>query len=608
MATYTVDSITPLAFRLLNREGKRFLESSFGACPGHLQLNMAMLPREHAEDFKEFCRQNSAPCPLVYQSAVGEVGAGCFTEQSDIRTDLSGYKIYKNGAYTESVVDLLWHPWSNMVSFYLGCSFSFDDKLVQSGIKLKQLGLYTSNIKCNPVGVLAPHMVVSMRAVPKQLLTQAVRATVNVDYAHGSPIHIGRPKDIGIESVEVSDIGFPVTLEEGEVPVFWACGITSAHALQSAKLPLCFSHSPGCMFVADIESDDVPKHVTTATYPQPRVVCLDEPAMKYSIVSDNTWSTLMDIEQAVFKDPGNRGIKHLLVAEDFAKACLSLSKHAGRVGIALGFPCLEQFEPREENDGIAGAVYMARALMQLGCEVVFIIDSQSHALKSLLLECHTRGFLSKQPDVMSVERHLRVDDTHHIFNEVNNCAKFTHLIAIERPSPSAEGAYCTMSGRDISPHCDPIDVLFEQASRFDDVTTIGIGDGGNEVGMGKVRDAVVRNIANGETIAASTACDHLVTCGVSNWGGLALACGLYAVAKCRVHNRYRRNGLGFVDDTVSLDAFVLDAGADEDLHKFIRDSGFRDGISGEQVLTVDNLDYYTTHATMLQTCRGLVVE
>lgn len=395
MTSYKINTDTPSEYRLKNREGKRFLEPSFGTCPGYLQLNMVMMSSEYASQFEEFCKQNSAPCPLVYKSNVGEVGTAIFTENSDIRTDLSGYKIYKNGVYTESLPDLLWHPWKDMVSFYLGCSFSFDSKLTESGIELKQLGLYTSNIKCKPVGIFQPNMVVSMRAVPKHLVSTALAATINHDYCHGAPIHIGRPEDIGIQSVEESDIGFPVTLGKDEVPCFWACGITSAHALVSAKLPISFSHSPGCMFVTDVLSDDVPKYVKTMTYPKPCAVCLDETDMKYAIVSEETLGRLKRLQNEISEDPGNRGIKELIVDDDFGKACLSLSKYCSSVAIALGFPCLENNEVKEENDGVAGAIYIARALMALDTKVTFIIDERSSVLKETLLQCHDKDFYPK---------------------------------------------------------------------------------------------------------------------------------------------------------------------------------------------------------------------
>ena len=153
------------------------------------------------------------------------------------RTDISAYKVFKNGEFVESVHDLTFHPWSNMVSFYLGCSFSFDDKLIKSGIKKldKNVSMFITNIQCQPVGDFAAKMVVSMRAIPKTKLQLVYEATINSDYAHGAPIHIGRPADIGITDMKTVDFGTSEEFCDNEVPVFWACGVTSSVAIKASS-------------------------------------------------------------------------------------------------------------------------------------------------------------------------------------------------------------------------------------------------------------------------------------------------------------------------------------------------------------------------------------
>lgn len=232
------------------------------------------------------------------------------------------------------------------------------------------------------------------------------------------------------------------------------------------ELPICFSHSPGCMFVSDTFSNDVPKLIKNTLYPKPKTICLDETNSRYSILSETTWNILTQIEKEIQEDPGNRGIANLIVESDFHKACLTLSKQyshvTNHVGLTLGFPCIEGFDPCEENDGVHGAIYLAKALMHLGNRVTFIIDQRSSKLRETLLECTSKGFMGNLPDILNVPSSLSIEDTHIIFDNANDSVRFSHLISIERPSPGADGRHHTMTGRDISEKCDPIHILFEQ--------------------------------------------------------------------------------------------------------------------------------------------------
>lgn len=158
---------------------------------------------------------------------------------SYFRTDISSYNVYENGKLSKTVDDLMEYDWNDMVSFYLGCSFSFDDQLINNGINLRtetNVSMYLTNIACHPVGPFKTNMVVSMRPIPKNKLVTAVQCTADLDFAHGAPIHIGYPEDIGIRDVMKVDFGQASQILDDEVPVFWACGVTSSCAIRSASI------------------------------------------------------------------------------------------------------------------------------------------------------------------------------------------------------------------------------------------------------------------------------------------------------------------------------------------------------------------------------------
>ncbi|KAL5268780.1 hypothetical protein ACHWQZ_G002586 [Mnemiopsis leidyi] len=590
---------SPADGRKAYREGSLPVKSTFGCFPGYLQTNVTIVPSDEADNFRKFCLSNPGPCPLLFQSKPGQVSAPTLAENSDIRTDLPAYQEFVDGVpLSESVTDLSHHPWGDFVSFYLGCSFSFDSKLVSCEIELDcakkgNVAMFITNIPCIPSGPFNCNMVVSMRPIPADLVEKVVGLCVNMDFAHGAPIHIGAPEDIGISYSEPgvlkSDFGGEGEVPPGTVPCFWACGITGNIALRSAKLPLSFNHYAGHMFVADILSEDVPKIVHSAVYPKPMVICTDTLKQRYVSLSENVLSQLNDIESVVTVDHGQRGLEHLLVPEEFTKVCLCLSTRAKTVGILLGFPLFDS-EPAEENDGIAGAIYLARALNALDVKVYFLVDESATTLSDCLSACKSKGYVHENNPLIQVGA-----KTGGLFAEV----QFTHLIAIERPSPAADGKYYTMRARDISQNVGPMAEMFRQAERDPEITTIGIGDGGNELGMGKVGESVKNNIPNGWTIAADVTSDYLISCGVSNWGGQAVAAALYALQACPVHSRYRRRAVG-AHQPRPLTDFLLGPEQDLELHQWITEMGFRDGCTGERELSVDGLSYQQVHSEILQ--------
>ena len=154
------------------------------------------------------------------------------------RTKLGKYWHIKHGKFYQELTDLLSFDWTDMVTFYLGCSFGMEDSLEDAGIKFpaknKNVSMYITNIPCNKSGPFSTNMVVSMRSVPSDLLQALFEATQGLDCSHGAPVHIGDPRDIGICDIQKIDFGEPVTVAEDEVPVFFACGVTGNKAIESA--------------------------------------------------------------------------------------------------------------------------------------------------------------------------------------------------------------------------------------------------------------------------------------------------------------------------------------------------------------------------------------
>jgi uncharacterized protein YcsI (UPF0317 family) len=231
--------------------------------PGFVQGNLVILPADWAQDFLGFCRANPKPCPLVAVGNPGDPtlpGAG---KDIDIRSDLPSYRIFREGMLADEVTDIsdLWQ--ADFVSFLIGCSFSFEGALLGAGLGVRHIELgsnvpmFRTNIDCVPSGRFSGKLVVSMRPFLPEKAIRAIEITSRVPQVHGAPIHFGNPQAIGINDLAHPDYGDPVPVKEGEVPVFWACGVTPQVALAQAKPPIAITHSPGCMLITDVTDDDL---------------------------------------------------------------------------------------------------------------------------------------------------------------------------------------------------------------------------------------------------------------------------------------------------------------------------------------------------------------
>jgi uncharacterized protein YcsI (UPF0317 family) len=242
---------------------RRHTGHTAGLAPGHVQGNLCILPREYAEEFRQFCERNPKPCPLIGMSAPGEPGIPALGADLDIRTDIPKYRVYEHGVLKEEVADLnaLWRD--DLVSFVLGCSFSFEEALMKAGLRLRYVDegrnvpMYRTSVDTTPAGRFRGKLVVSMRPFKPADAIRAIEITARYPRVHGAPVHIGFPEKIGIRDLDRPWVGDPTEVRDGELPVFWACGVTPQSVVLEAKPSLCITHAPGHMLVTDLKNESL---------------------------------------------------------------------------------------------------------------------------------------------------------------------------------------------------------------------------------------------------------------------------------------------------------------------------------------------------------------
>ncbi|TMJ84543.1 MAG: putative hydro-lyase [Alphaproteobacteria bacterium] len=242
--------------RLATRAGG-FKGQTAGVAPGYVQGNLAILPGDVAGDFLRFCQLNPKPCPLLAASAPGDFRLPTLADDLDIRTDLPRYRVFRHGELIDEPTDIRGHWRSDLVAFVLGCSFSFEEALIEGGIELRHITLnvtvpmYRTSIATMPAGPFHGPMVVSMRPMKPADAIRAIQITTRFPAVHGAPIHVGKPELIGIADLMKPDYGDPLPIGADEIPVFWACGVTPQSVVATAKPEFCITHYPGCMLVTD---------------------------------------------------------------------------------------------------------------------------------------------------------------------------------------------------------------------------------------------------------------------------------------------------------------------------------------------------------------------
>ena len=252
---------TPGEIRSLIREGK-WRGTTAGLAPNHVQANLVVLPRAQAFDFLLFCQRNPRPCPLLEVLEPGIV-APSIASGADIRTDIPRYRIYRDGMLDREV-ERITDVWQDdLVTFLLGCSFTFESALTAAGIRLRHIdegrnvSMYVTNIATVGAGMFSGPLVVSMRPIPQIRVVKAVQVTSRFPNAHGAPVHIGEPKAIGVDDLGKTDYGDAIAVLKDEVPVFWACGVTPQAVAAASKPPLMITHAPGHMFITDLRDEEL---------------------------------------------------------------------------------------------------------------------------------------------------------------------------------------------------------------------------------------------------------------------------------------------------------------------------------------------------------------
>lgn len=247
------------ARRARERYRTGIIEPTSGIAPGFTQANMIVLPRDWAFDFLLYAQRNPKACPVLDVSDPGSHST-VLARGADLRRDLPLYRIWRDGKLAEETPDAsaAWTECPDLVSFLIGCSFTFETPMVEAGIEIRHITdksnvpMYLTNQPCRPAGRLHGNMVVSMRPIKASRVADAATISGRFPAVHGAPVHVGSPEEIGIKDLARPEFGDPVRIEPGEVPVFWACGVTPQAAVMASGVPFAITHAPGHMFVTDI--------------------------------------------------------------------------------------------------------------------------------------------------------------------------------------------------------------------------------------------------------------------------------------------------------------------------------------------------------------------
>ena len=235
----------------------RHRDVTSGLAPAIVQANLAILPEKYANAFLRYCQLNPKPCPLIGMTEPGDPALPMLGEDIDLRTDLPAYRVFRDGVEVDEVTDIGDYWRDDLVGFALGCSLSFEAALVDAGLPLRryEYGMkvcaYRTTIETTPAGPFRGGMVVSMRSFTPQNAIRAIQITSRFPDVHGAPVHFGDPQAIGIEDVLKPEYGGWATIPDGDVPVFWACGITPQVAIEFAKPSFCITHKAGHMLITD---------------------------------------------------------------------------------------------------------------------------------------------------------------------------------------------------------------------------------------------------------------------------------------------------------------------------------------------------------------------
>lgn len=603
-------SCPPSVVRSLILQKKPNIRNMSSMAGGLRPASVVVLHRSLTPAFEKFCQANSGPLPLLGRSEPGQWTLPTLGTVPDTRTGSPQFRKYEFGACTGSLASLEEHSeqLKDMVTFFLGSNFSPEEALEKVGLPRRDpaghgyVGAYKTAVPCVHIAGFCCPLVVTMRPIPKDMLERLVQTSCSMVGEQGQPIHIGDPELLGIKDLSKPDYGDPVLCQPGDVPVFWPSPLTSLEAVISCKTPLAFTSAPGCTVMTDLKDMEasarcpIPEGI-------PEVHLISQDPLHYSITSASAAQKIRELETIIAVDPGNRGIGHLLRKDELLRASLSLS-HAHSVLLTTGFPTHFKHEPPEETDGPPGAIALATFLQALKKGVSMIIDQRALSLfEKLVEEAVEQGILKTQTPILTYQgRSAEAAQAFLCENRNPTSPRFDHLVAIERAGRAADGNYYNARKVNIKHLVDPIDDLFLAAQKIPGISSTGVGDGGNELGMGKVKEAVKNHIRNGDVIACDVEADFAVIAGVSNWGGYALACALYTLNSCEVHGRYLRKAIGpsRAPEEQSWTQALPSITKEEKMLDILVRHEVRSGVSGNVGMEVDGLPFHGTHTQIIQ--------
>ncbi|WP_036184670.1 putative hydro-lyase [Marinobacter sp. ELB17] len=252
----------PNDVRLAARNGS-YVGPTAGMASRFVQVNLVILPEEQANGFLRFCQANPKPCPVLAVSEPGSRQCNALGDDLDIARDVPSYRVYRNGKFASTQNDVadVWRD--DLVTFALGCSFSFEHALLQNGVPVRHIEegrnipMYKTSIPLQPAGGFSGNMVVSMRPFKAAEAIRAIQITTRFPQTHGAPVHLGDPSLIGIANLGSPEYGDAVSVADDEIPVFWACGVTPQQILMDSGIEFAITHTPGHMLVTDIPESQI---------------------------------------------------------------------------------------------------------------------------------------------------------------------------------------------------------------------------------------------------------------------------------------------------------------------------------------------------------------
>jgi uncharacterized protein YcsI (UPF0317 family) len=244
------------------RKGE-FRTTTANLCQGYAQANLVVLPKASAFEFLLFCQRNPKPCPVLDVTEPGSPVPMFAAPEADLRTDIPEYRVYRDGRLVDQPTDLAAYWRDDLVAFLLGCSFTFERALMANDIPIRHIEenvtvpMFITSRECTPAGSFHGPLVVSMRPMPSSQVVRAVQVTSRFPAVHGAPVHVGDPAQLGIEDLSKPHFGNAVTVKPGEMPVFWACGVTPQAVAMHSRPEMMITHAPGRMFVTTLKDEQL---------------------------------------------------------------------------------------------------------------------------------------------------------------------------------------------------------------------------------------------------------------------------------------------------------------------------------------------------------------